>query len=110
MSNEDRSAIQLSKKILNDPAVLDRVLGNPTEEIPRLADEIIRDSPLVTDPWIYRIIVTALGLTILVVVIGAIILPIIHDPEARIPEVLTAIGSAAVGALAGLLAPPPAKQ
>lgn len=50
-------------------------------------------------------VIGALGLAVLLAVIGAIILAIAGKP---IPELLTALGSAAVGALARLLAPSPA--
>jgi len=60
--------------------------------------------PLEWDVWIYRIVVTTLGLAVLGALGGAIWLAI---REKDIPEVLVALGSAAVGALAGLIAPPP---
>lgn len=66
-------------------------------------------NPLSNDKWIYRIIVLALGITILSIIIGVIILigtGEISDDKG-VPTILTAIGSAAIGALAGLLAPPP---
>ena len=56
------------------------------------------------DVWVYRMVVAALGLAVLASLIGAIILAI----EGRsTPELLVALGSAAVGGLAGLLAPSP---
>jgi len=50
-------------------------------------------------------VVAALGLTVLVGIVGAIVLAMTSK---SIPEVLVVLGSAAVGALAGLLAPSPA--
>jgi hypothetical protein len=58
----------------------------------------------VTDRWIYRMVVAALGLTVIISLVGGIILAIISK---NIPEGLLALGSAAIGALAGLLAPAP---
>lgn len=56
------------------------------------------------DVWVYRMVVAALSLAVLASLIGAIILAI----EGRsTPELLVALGSAAVGGLAGLLAPSP---
>ena len=52
-------------------------------------------------------VVFALGITVILGIIGAIILAMAGK---QIPEVLVALGSAAVGALAGLLAPSPASQ
>jgi hypothetical protein len=63
--------------------------------------------PLDTDNWIYRGVVIALGLTVVLAVAGAITLSLMGKPT---PEVITALGSAAVGALAGLLAPSPANK
>ena len=66
-------------------------------------------TPLQKDVWIYRIVVIALGLIVLSTVIGGIIITIISTGQTAksLPEGIVAIGSAAVGAMAGLLAPPP---
>ena len=66
-------------------------------------------TPLQKDVWIYRIVVIALGLIVLSTVIGGIIITIISTGATAkgLPEGIVAIGSAAVGAMAGLLAPPP---
>lgn len=75
------------------------------------ANKITAKNPLSTDVWIYRIIVLALGIVIVSIVIGVIILISsgkITD-DTKVPTILTAIGSAAIGALAGLLAPQPNK-
>jgi hypothetical protein len=62
-----------------------------------------------SDVWIYRIVVGALALIVLITVIGGIYLAVISKGDAKVglPEGVIAIGSAAVGALAGLLAPSP---
>lgn len=61
-------------------------------------------NPLRTDKVLYRLVVGSLGAAVLISLIGAIVLA----PFAKeTPQVLVAIGSAAVGALAGLLAPSP---
>ena len=56
------------------------------------------------DIWLYRIVVAVLGLTVVASVIGAIVLTLSGQST---PEVLVALGSAAIGGLAGLLAPSP---
>jgi hypothetical protein len=61
-------------------------------------------TPLQTDPWIYRLVVIFLGLTVITTMVGGVYLNLSSD---IIPSGIVAIGSAAVGALAGLLAPPP---
>jgi hypothetical protein len=66
-------------------------------------------TPLTTDNWIYRLVVIFLGLTILSTVIGGIYLAYLAKGQQGIElsPGIVAIGSAAVGALAGLLAPSP---
>lgn len=100
-----RSAEVLVNRVLADEKLLARVREDP-QILSHVAKEVIGEVPPVPpDKWIYRMVVSSLGLTVLLVVIGAIVL---SWGEAReIPAVLTAIGSAAVGALAGLLAPSP---
>jgi uncharacterized integral membrane protein len=73
------------------------------------AKEIKERGPLDTDVWIYRMVVFALGVTILVIIIGVVALISTNKitEDKNVPTILTAIGSAAIGALAGLLAPSP---
>ena len=56
------------------------------------------------DIWLYRLVVAVLGLTVVASVTGAIVLALSGQST---PEVLIALGSAAIGGLAGLLAPSP---
>jgi len=110
-----RSAIALVNRIVNSEELTEKVKANPGLELPKIAAQVVRDMPpppLDSDPWIYRIVVIALGATVLIVVGGSVALAATHSgtAELRIPDVLTAIGSAAVGALAGLLAPSPGKK
>ncbi len=62
-------------------------------------------APLYTDLWIYRLVVVSLGVIVITTVIGGFYLSI--TTAQSIPEGLIALGSASVGALAGLLAPSP---
>ncbi len=55
------------------------------------------------DVWLYRILVV-LGLTVVVSVAGTIALAMAGKST---PEVIVALGSAAIGGLAGLLTPSP---
>jgi len=74
-------------------------------------NQVITDirTPLTTDNWIYRLVVIFLGLTILSTVLGGIYLAYLAKGETgmELSPGIVAIGSAAVGALAGLLAPSP---
>jgi hypothetical protein len=56
------------------------------------------------DIWLYRIVVAVLGITVVSSILGAIALAMSGQST---PEVLIALGSAAIGGLAGLLAPSP---
>lgn len=54
------------------------------------------------DIWLYRMIIAAFGLTLVATVIGAIVLAM---TQKQTPEALVALGSAAIGGLAGFLVP-----
>jgi hypothetical protein len=88
------------KRAHNDKAFEDQLKADPVQTLSSLATPVLEN-----DPWVYRIVVSSLGLTVLASVLGAIALEAIGADE--IPTLLTALGSAAVGALAGLLAPQP---
>ena len=65
-------------------------------------------TPLQTDKWIYRLVVAILGLIAVGTVVGGFWV-VLTGQTNPIPDGLVAIGSAAVGALAGLLAPSPGR-
>jgi hypothetical protein len=96
-----QSVSELAVKVAQDPKFAARIKKAPAATIASVA------APLESDVWIYRMVVAALGLAVLVGVIGAIVLAVLGK---TVPEVLVALGSAAVGALAGLLAPSPASR
>ncbi|HLF75461.1 MAG TPA: hypothetical protein VI524_13985 [Anaerolineales bacterium] len=56
------------------------------------------------DIWLYRMVVVVLGLTVVTSIVGAIALALSGQST---PEIIVALGSAAIGGLAGLLAPSP---
>lgn len=100
-------------------------LVNETSEIPEEKRKVLKEKleaarPLDSDKMIYRMVVGALGLAILFCLVFTFVLMLQRNgvtpregvtiPELKIPEIFTAIGSAAVGALAGLLAPSPASR
>jgi hypothetical protein len=60
------------------------------------------------DLWIYRAVIVVLGITVLATIMGGLGLAFKGDiTNYKLPAEIVAIGSAAVGALAGLLAPSP---
>jgi hypothetical protein len=63
------------------------------------------------DRWIYRAVVLVLGLVVTATVLGGLGLAALGNASSyKIPPEIVAIGSAAVGALAGLLAPSPREK
>jgi hypothetical protein len=62
------------------------------------------NNSLQKDKWLFRMVVAVLGLTVVASVVGTIVLAM---KDQSTPEVIIALGSAALGALAGLLAPSP---
>jgi hypothetical protein len=94
------SAKEFKSEIVNNKAFQKALKMDPIKAV----EDIEIGTPLERDVWIYRIVVSVLGLTVILSVAGAILLVSI---DKKTPEVLVALGSAAVGALAGLLAPSP---
>src|SRR6516225_8082602 len=92
----------LAAKVAADAALQEQLRNDPTGALQNLAG-----SPLQTDPWIYRIVVGGLGLAVLFTIAAAAYLA---GQDKKIPDGMIAIGSAAVGALAGLLVPSPLRQ
>jgi hypothetical protein len=102
-----RTVLELSNRLERDPALAEEMKSDPAGVIASIAA-----SPLDTDVWIYRLVVGALGLAVLLAIGGSIYLAAMGDGSEgrKVPEVIVAIGSAAVGALAGLLAPSPVRK
>ena len=92
------SATDLVARIEQDAELQRQVREDPVATLRSLA------RPPTEDKWVYRLVVTLLGLTAIFVVCGAFVLKAI-DNQTGIPDALVAIGSAAVAALAGLMAP-----
>lgn len=80
-------------------------------DLKALLQAATNETPAQRDTWIYRAVVTILGSVAIITVIGGIGLAFFGDSNAyKIPSEMVAIGSAAVGALAGLLAPSPSAK
>ncbi len=110
-----RSADWLVDTVLHNPSVLDAVRNDPEKTLRTLAADATRHLPppaFVRESGIYYVVVISLGLVAVASIVGAIYLTASAHGEAaaKIPDTITALGSAAIGALAGLLAPSPARQ
>ena len=94
-SPDTEMAPEVKRKIAEKVDETKEKLGNPKD----------------TDVWIYRIVVGLLGLAILASLIFTFFLSVwsTSPQDLKIPDIFLAIGSAAVGALAGLLAPSPGR-
>jgi hypothetical protein len=92
------SSTELATMVANSPELQQQVKDDPVGTLQSLAE------PLDSDPWIYRIVVTSLGLSAVLVVVFVFILQM-TDATPAIPDAMVAIGSAAIAALAALLVP-----
>lgn len=99
MATSVRTVSQLRARVSRDRNLRDELSADPETVLARI------DAEPIPDTWIYRIVVLSLGLAVLSCIIGAIVLSALGK---AIPELLIALGSGAIGALAGLLAPSPA--
>lgn len=101
--------MSLSKRMVNvnEP---DLTLAELQWSLERLRDKSATpdrsvSNALQKDVWVYRIVVITLGLAVLISLVGALVLALFGKGQSS--EAIVAIGSAAVGAMAGLLAPSP---
>ena len=82
---------------------------NSPQDIEKTVKDVIEDAAKWReDKFLYRTAVIVLGILTLIAAGGSIYLTL-ELPDKPIPDVLVALGSAAVGALVGLFAPSPAK-
>ncbi len=95
--------------VLNEDASLREAMkADPAAALPELADKAEKERPIYTkDKAVYRIAVVFLGSLAALAAVGSIVLVLAGEET---PEVLVAIGSAAVGALVGLFATSPTAQ
>src|SRR5687768_2979700 len=97
MSTQIQSVKELASWVARDPELAEEIKQDPAGTLSRIAAPI-------PNTTVYKIVVSALGLAVLIALVGSIIL--VWKDKTNL-EVLTGLGSAAVGALAGLLAPSP---
>ena len=102
---QERSANEMLK-FLSEPERLEELKADPIPVLEKARDEALSktEPAYIGDKVIYRMVVGALGLALLIAAVGGIVI-VMSDRTP--PDMLVALGSAAVGALAGLLAPSP---
>lgn len=97
---------QISDYLDKTPERAKALEANPVVELPKVIKEIAENQPVyVKDKLLYRIVVISLAAVVLITLIGLILLAAMGK---TIPEGMVALGSAAVGGLAGLVAAPKA--
>jgi hypothetical protein len=106
MSENERTAEVLVREAL-EPANFDRLKADPVSLLNELKREILnRPRVLEHDRFVYRTVISSLSLLALAVAGAAIYLAIVNNGKVdHFPEILTALGSASLGALAGIIAP-----
>jgi hypothetical protein len=104
MQIQAKSLPDLNNLIQNNADVEKDFKENPQEAFRKYTD-----TSFIPDNWIYRIVVGSLGFVVVVITLGIVWRVASGNPieDKNIPTILTALGSAAIGALAGLLAPSP---
>jgi hypothetical protein len=104
MQTKIKNFEEFKNQLVKDDSLQNQFKQDPVTAI----EQFSLQGPLSNDNWIYRIIVLTIGLTLLAIIVGVILLTYSGrvTSDQGIPTIFTAIGSAAVGALAGLLAPP----
>lgn len=98
-------SLQKLESIINESKDLSEPIK---KKLFKQADEESKEHPLKTDKSLYRIVVTGLVLIILTCLTFTFCLTLKGGVN-EMPEIFMALGSAAVGAIAGLLAPRPSQ-
>ena|ERR1700682_4596670 len=102
MADQVHTAAELATVVAKNPDLQAKMKDDPVGTINELA------APIQSDKWIYRLVVSFLGLIAFTGLIGLIVLVALGKPTGL--EGVVAIASAAVGALGGLLAPSPSTK
>jgi hypothetical protein len=108
MAEQIRSAERMVKMFKEDASLLERLKSDPIPVLQETATKAEAREPAYRDDIVlYRIAIIVLGSLALLAALGSIGLVAAGKST---PEVLVALGSAAVGALVGLFAPSPASK
>lgn len=112
-----RSANLLRDMIISTPELFapDLKPEDREERLNKLAEMATEKLPppaYLVDKMVYRIVVVSLGIVAVIAVVGAFFLgslQVFGEPV-QVPDLMTALGSGAIGALAGMLAPSPVSR
>ena len=106
MEPKTRSAARMVQMFSDDPALVENLKKDPIRVLKDAARKAEAETvpAYVTDKMLYRIAVSVLGGLAITAAISSVVIVMYGKTT---PEVLVALGSAAVGALVGLFATPP---
>lgn len=112
MAKIPRSADLMVNRLMSSPEGLENLRKDPEKTLREYALEATKSllPPISkSEAGIYYVVVVSLGVVAVAAVVGAIFLSARAPANGTvaIPDIITALGSAAIGALAGLLAPSP---
>lgn len=117
MSEIPRSANVLLEMLLNMPELFSPEMNTEErdkrlKELAEIATDKLPPPAYLVDKTVYRIVVVSLGLVAVIAIFGALFLGTlqIFGEQVVVPDLMTALGSAAIGALAGMLAPSPVSK
>lgn len=103
MERKVKSFNEFSDLMQKDESLRSEFQKDPLEALKKIKEE----HPLQWDTFIYRSVTLMLGIVVIIIAVGILILVGLGkiQGDTDVPTLLTAIGSAAVGAVAGLLSP-----
>ena len=107
---QNRTVDLLLDAVRGNDHIINQIRAEPVQTLTDLTDKIKREHPPITaaeDKITFRVAVIVLGVVIIgiIFIIGVKYVVIDANSDLKIPEVLVAMGSTALGALAGLLSP-----
>lgn len=95
------STSEVKKYLEDNPIKREAFIKDPIGELDKVVKEAAKPAYF-SDKWIYRYVAISLGVAVLIAAAGAILLAWANK---TVPDLLVAVASGAVGALAGLFAP-----
>ncbi len=107
MNTETRSAQQVVTIFKEKPELIEKLKTdpNPLNVIQEVADTAKKETAPY-EPLVYRVAIFALVAIAVITLVGSLVAAFV---DVTVPEVVVALGSAAVGALVGIFTPSPVK-
>ncbi len=106
MKLDNNKVVSLVKDIETNETLKQQFNADPVGTLQTHASSRV----LETDKWIYRVVVFALSTCLLTIIIGIFANLKEIETKSNVITIVTALGSAAIGAMAGLLAPSPVQS